>query len=55
MACQRKIVGFIGSAMLLCDNVLDVVSQFTIVLRKQAVFATVPRAFANKLTRGGIH
>ena len=55
MACQSKIVRVIRAAVLFCDNVLNVVSQFTILLRDQAVLATVSRALANQTTRGGIH
>jgi hypothetical protein len=55
MACEREIVSFIGAAMLLGDNMLDMVGQFGILLWQQALLTTIFRPFSNEIARGGIH
>ena len=55
LACKGEIIHFIGAAMLFRDNVFNVVRQFRILLRHQAVLTSIFRALANKTARGGIH
>lgn len=55
MASQREIASAIESAMLLCDNVFDVMDQLTVPLVQLAILATVTRACTDKSPRSGIH
>ena len=55
VACKGKIVDFIWAPVLFGDYVLDVVHQFAMLLRQQAVLTTILRPLANKVARGGIH
>ena len=52
---ERQIVGFVGSEMLLGDNVLDVVCQLAVLLSKQAVLTTIVRAAPDEVARRAIH
>jgi hypothetical protein len=52
---QREIVDVIAPAMLLRDDMLDVMRQLAVRLGQQAILATVFRSAPNKLPRGGIH
>ena len=55
VARQRQVVGFVGTAVLFGDNVLDVVRQRTVLLGEQAVFTTIPRPPPNEIARDRIH
>lgn len=41
--------------MLLCDNVLDMMPQFTVNLAQAAVFAPLARSEADEIPRGRVH
>lgn len=55
VARQRQILWIIGSTVLFCDNVLDVMPHFAVLLAQPTVFATLACATTDKLTRGGVH
>jgi hypothetical protein len=51
MAGQREIVGIIETAMLLRNDVFDVMEQFTMPLVKRTIFATLASPFTDELPR----
>jgi len=55
MAGQREVVNVIAPAVLLGDDMLDVVRQLAVLLAQQAILATVIRSSADKVPRGGVH
>jgi hypothetical protein len=55
MACQRQVVNVIAPAMLLGDNMLDVVRQLAVHLTQQTILATVFCAAPDQVPRSGIH
>lgn len=55
MACERQILGVIGSAVLLCDDVLDVMLQFAVLLPQPAVFTTLGSTTTDKVPRRRVH
>jgi hypothetical protein len=55
VAGQGEVCRVIGPAVLLGDDVFDVVRQAGRFLAEQAVFATVPSTLADNLSRRGIH
>jgi hypothetical protein len=52
---EREIVSVIAPAMLLGDDMLDVVSQLAVLLAEQAILATVVRSSPDKVASSGIH
>ena len=54
MAGQRKVFGSVHAPMLPRDNVFNVVSEWTILLPKQAVFTTIIGSETDELPRCGI-
>ena len=54
MARQRKVFGSVHAPMLPRDNVFNVVSEWTILLPKQAVFTTIIGSETDELPRRGI-
>jgi len=55
MAGQREIVGIIETAMLLRNDVFDVMEQFTMPLVKRTIFATLASPFTDESPRSCIH
>jgi hypothetical protein len=55
MARQREIIGVIETAMLLSNDVLNVMDQFTEPLVKPAILATLASPFTDEPPRSGIH
>src|SRR6516164_7163431 len=55
VACERQIFGMVGSAVLLRDDVLDMVRQLAVLLAQLAVFATIVRATADKVPGCRVH
>jgi hypothetical protein len=55
MASQRQVLGFVGAAVLLRDNMLDVVRQLAVLLSKLAILTTIIRATPYEVARGDIH
>jgi hypothetical protein len=55
VASQRQVPGFVGTAMLLGDNVLDVVRQLDVLLRELAILTAIVRATPDEVARGGVH
>jgi len=55
VACERQIFRIAGSAVLLRDDVLDMVPQLALLLTQPAVFATLVCATADKVPRCRVH
>ncbi len=55
VAGESEIVWGVSPAVLLCDDVFDVMREPALFLPEQAVFAAVSGTLADKLSRGGIH
>ena len=55
VACERQILRIIGSAVLLGDNVLDMMPQFTVLLAQPALFTTLVCAMTDKVPRCRVH
>ena len=55
VTCEREIFCVIGSAMLLCDDVLDMMFQFTVVLMQPAVFAALVCTMTHKVACRRVH
>lgn len=55
MAGQRKIVRLVATAMLLGDDVLDVMGEGAVGLRELTMLAAVICPAPNQLAGGGIH
>jgi hypothetical protein len=55
VAGQRKVINVIASAVLLGDDMLDVVRQLAVLLAQQAILATMIRSSSDKVPRGGVH
>jgi hypothetical protein len=55
MASQRQVGCVVQSAMLLRNDVFDVMEQVTVLLRQPAVFATRAGSFTNESPRFSIH
>jgi hypothetical protein len=55
MARQSQIVRVVCSIMLFCNDVLNVVREFAVYLRKETVFATIAGPLPHKLPRGKLH
>ncbi len=55
MAGQSQIVGFVGSAVLLGNNVLDVVRQLAVFLGEQAILTAMVRSAPHEVARRAIH
>ena len=53
MSSQRQVAGFVGAAVLFGDDVLDVMGQFAVCLREQAVFTPILRPAPDEVARGG--
>jgi hypothetical protein len=55
VASQRQVFSIVGAAVLLRDNVLDVMRQLAVLLRELAILTTIFRAAPDEVARGGIH
>src|SRR5262249_53294290 len=55
MARERQVIVFIGAAMLLCNDVLDVMPQFAVDLAQAAIFAPLAGTAADEIPSGCIH
>ena len=55
VAGQGEVSGIVGPAMLLRDDMLDVVTQFRVLLLEQTVLAAVVGTPPNKLPRRNVH
>jgi hypothetical protein len=52
---QREIVEIIRTAMLFSNNMLDVVSEFAVLLKKAAIFAAKSRSTPDQLSNACVH
>ena len=48
VACERQILDILGAAVLLRDDVLDMMSQFAVLLAQTAVFTPLVSASVHK-------
>jgi hypothetical protein len=55
MASQCQVLAFVGAAVLLRDNMLDVVRQLAVLLSELTILTTIVRATPDEVARGGIH
>ena len=55
VACQRQIAIIVGPAMLLGNDMFNVVCESTVLLTEQAIFAAFACPAADKFPCGGIH
>jgi hypothetical protein len=55
VARERQVIGIVGSAVLLRDDVLDVMPQFAMCLAQAAVFAPLASPAADEVPRGRVH
>jgi len=55
VARRCQIVVAVGSAVLLGDNVLDMVCQVAVLLREQAILATILRPAPDEVAPSGVH
>src|SRR5262249_18228685 len=55
VAGEDEVFGVVGAAVLLGDDVLDVVRQDAMPLTEKAAFTTVVRATPDECPRGGVH
>src|SRR5947209_15524334 len=55
MACERKIVRIIGSTVLFRDDVLDMMSQFAVLLAQLAIFASLVSAAPYEVACCSVH
>jgi len=55
VAGQGKVVNVVAPAMLLRNNMLDVVRQVTVLLPEQAILTTIGRSTPDKVPRSEVH
>jgi hypothetical protein len=55
VACESQIVAIVCAAVLLCHDVLNVMSEFGVCLAEAAIFAPLACAAADEVARGPIH
>jgi hypothetical protein len=55
VACERKVINIVGTAMLPGNHVLDVMDELAIVLVKAAILASLASPFTDELPGSGIH
>jgi len=55
VAGQGKVVNVVAPAMLLRNDMLDVVRQVTVLLPERAILTTVGRSTPDKVPRGDVH
>src|SRR6185369_2567819 len=55
VARERQVVGIVGAAVLLRDDVLDVMPQFAMNLAQAAIFASLTSPAADEVPRSRIH
>jgi hypothetical protein len=55
MASQCQVLAFVGAAVLLRDNVLDVVGQLAVLLSELAILTTIGCTAPDEVARGDIH
>lgn len=55
MAGEGEVLGVIGTAMLFCDDVLNVVRKVAVLLAEQAILAAILRPSSDEVSRGSVH
>jgi len=55
MACERKVIDIIRTAMLPSNHMFDVMYEFAIVLVKPAILASLSSPVTDELPASGIH
>jgi hypothetical protein len=55
MAREGEVLRVIGTAMLLCDDVLNVLREVAVLLTEQAILAAIPRPSSDEVARGRVH
>lgn len=55
VACERQIFRIVGSAVLLCDDVLDMMHQFAVLLAQPTIFAAPVCTTMDKVPRCLVH
>ena len=52
---RSKMVTIVRTAMLLCDDVFNVVREIAVLLAEQAILAAIPRPSSDEVSRGSVH
>ena len=55
LAREGEVLRVIGTPVLLCDDVLNVVREVAVLLAEKAILAAIPRPSSDEVTRGSVH